>query len=425
MHAWIDASAGIAGDMLLAALLDAGAQLEAVQSAVRSLVGESVVITVAEVTRAGLRASKAEVIVTVAEQPHRTWTDIRTMIDGADLAEPVRRSAQAVFARLAAAEGRVHGIPDESVTFHEVGALDSIADVVGVCAALFDLGVTSVTASAVALGSGEVAGGHGALPVPVPAVAELARGWAVRAGGEGELTTPTGMALLAALADRCEDLPPMVVQAVGIGAGTKDIAGRANVTRVVLGEAAAAAAPTSPELLLETNVDDLDPRLWPDVLSRLLQVGADDAWLVPITMKKGRPAHVLTVLCDPRRADVLRAEVLSRTSTFGVRQTETSKYALPRSWFQVEVAGGPVAVKVAHRNGVIVQVSAEFDSVAARAAALDRAQHEVLTAVVAAAAAAGLSVGARLPSTSEQGRSDTPETRGNDRQRREGVEPVR
>ena len=405
MHAWIDASGGIAGDMLLAALLDAGAQLEAVQSAVRSLIDESVVITVAEVTRAGLRASKAEVDVTVPEQPHRTWTDIRTMIDGADLADPVRRSAQAVFARLAAAEGRVHGIPAESVTFHEVGALDSIADVVGVCAALFDLGVTSVTASAAALGSGEVAGAHGALPVPVPAVAELARGWAVRAGGEGELTTPTGMALLAALANRCQDLPPMVVRRVGIGAGTKDMAGRANATRVILGDlgATASAAPTGPALLLEANVDDLDPRLWPDVLSRLLQVGADDAWLVPITMKKGRPAHVLTVLCDPPRADALRAEVLALTSTFGVRQTETSKYALPRSWFDVEVEGGPVAVKVAHRDQVIIQVTPEFDSVAARAAALDRSQHEVLTAAVAAAAAAGLSVGGRLPSISEQG----------------------
>ena len=405
MHAWIDASAGIAGDMLLAALLDAGAQLQAVQAAVRSLVDESVVITVAEVTRAGLRASKAEVDVTVAEQPHRTWNDIRTMIDGAHLAEPVRRSAQAVFARLAAAEGRVHGIPAESVTFHEVGALDSIADVVGVCAALFDLGVTSVTASAVALGSGEVAGAHGALPVPVPAVAELARGWAVRAGGEGELTTPTGMALLAALADRCEDLPAMVVRRAGIGAGTRDMAGRANATRVILGDlgAPASAAPTSPALLLEANVDDLDPRLWPDVLSRLLQVGADDAWLVPITMKKGRPAHVLTVLCDPPRADALRAEVLALTSTFGVRQTETSKYAVPRSWFDVEVEGGLVAVKVAHRDQVIIQVSPEFDSVAARAAALDRSQHEVLTAAVAAAAAAGLSVGGRLPSISEQG----------------------
>jgi pyridinium-3,5-bisthiocarboxylic acid mononucleotide nickel chelatase len=428
MHAWIDASAGIAGDMLLGALLDAGADLAAVRAAVRSLVGESVAITVAEVTRAGLRATKAEVEVMVADRPHRTWTDVRTMIGNAELAEPVRRSAQAVFARLATAEGRVHGIPAETVFFHEVGALDSIADVVGVCAALVDLDVTSVSAGAVALGSGRVQGAHGVLPVPLPAVTELARGWRVQAGGEGELTTPTGMALLTELADRCEDLPALVVQGVGVGAGTKDIAGRANVTRVLLGEpeAAAAAAPTSPALLLEANVDDLDPRLWPDVLSRLLLAGADDAWLVPITMKKGRPAHILSVLCDPRRVDALRAEVLNLTSTFGVRQTETSKYALPRAWFDVEVAGGPVVVKVAHRDGVIVQVTPEFDSVAARAAALNRTQHEVLAAAVTAAAAAGLSVGTRLPSTSEQDSTDTPVPRGNDyRRRRGGVEPVR
>ena len=165
--------------------------------------------------------------------------------------------------------------------------------------------VTSLSAGAVALGSGQVQGAHGVLPVPVPAVAELARDWRVYAGGEGELTTPTGMALLTELADRCEDLPAMVVQAVGVGAGTRDTAGRANVTRVVLGEPRQpqAVAPTSPALLLEANVDDLDPRLWPDVLSRLLLAGADDAWLVPITMKKGRPAHILTVLCDSRRAD--------------------------------------------------------------------------------------------------------------------------
>src|SRR5919106_6994524 len=196
MHAWIDASAGIAGDMLLGALLDAGADLEAVRAAVRSLVGESVTITVAEVTRAGLRATKAEVETSVADQPHRTWTDIRTMIDNAGLAEPVRSSAQAVFARLATAEGRVHGIPAEAVWFHEVGALDSIADVAGVCAALVDLDVTSISGSAVALGSGQIRGAPGVLPVPLPAVADLARGLRALARGLGDVTTPTGMALL-------------------------------------------------------------------------------------------------------------------------------------------------------------------------------------------------------------------------------------
>ena len=398
-HAWIDASAGVAGDMMLGALLDAGADLLAVRRAVEAVVAGSVAITAAEVSRAGLRATKAEIELVVDDPPHRTWTTIRTMIDEAALAEPVRERAQAVFARLADAEGRVHGIPAESVSFHEVGALDSIADVVGVAAALHDLGVRSVSAGPVALGSGQVRVAHGLLPVPVPAVTELARGWRVSGGGEGELTTPTGMALLSTLADRCEDLPGLTVRHIGVGAGTRDVAGRPNVTRVILGDAAvpSSPAPVSAALLLEANVDDLDPRLWPDVLQQLLLDGADDAWLVPIAMKKGRPAHILSVLGEPSRADELRTEMLALTSTFGVRQTETSKYALPRTWFEVDVDGDAVAVKVAHRDGVISQVSAEFDSVAARAAALGRTQHDVLTAAMAAATAAGLVVGAWLP----------------------------
>jgi pyridinium-3,5-bisthiocarboxylic acid mononucleotide nickel chelatase len=398
-HTWIDPSAGVAGDMLLGALLDAGADLGTVQRAVDAVVAGSVAITTAEVTRAGLRATKAEVEQLVDDPPHRTWATIRTMIDDAGLVAPVRERSQAVFARLADAEGRVHGIPAESVSFHEVGALDSIADIVGVAAALHDLGVTSISAGPIAVGSGQVRGTHGVLPVPVPAVAELARGWRVSAGGDGELTTPTGMAFLAALADRCEELPALTVQRIGVGAGTRDVAGRANVTRVILGDPATSASPepVSPALLLEANVDDLDPRLWPDVLQRLLLAGADDAWLVPIAGKKGRPAHILCVLCEPSRADQLRTEMLALTSTVGVRQTETSKYALPRTWFEVDVHGDTVAVKVAHRDGVISQVSPEFDSVAARAAALGRTQHDVLTAAVAAATAAGLVVGARLP----------------------------
>ena len=399
-HAWVDASAGVAGDMLLGALLDAGADLGAVQEAVDAVVAGSVAITIAEVTRAGLRATKAEVELLAKDPPHRRWSTIRGMLRDAGLPESVRDRAQTVFARLAEAEGRVHGIPAENVEFHEVGALDSIADIVGVAAALHDLDISSVSAGPVALGSGQVRGAHGVLPVPVPAVAELARGWQVGAGGDGELTTPTGMALLAALCDQATTgLPELTVQRVGVGAGTRDVAGRANVTRVIVGDPAMSTSPSplGAALLLEANVDDLDPRLWPDVLQRLLEAGADDAWLVPIVMKKGRPAHVLTVLCAPSRAGSLRTEMLARTSTFGVRKTETAKFALPRVWFEVDVDGGPVAIKVAHHDGVITQVSAEFDSVAGRAAALGRTQHDVLTAAVAAATAAGLVVGVSLP----------------------------
>lgn len=403
-HAWIDASAGIAGDMLLGALLDAGADLAAVRAAVDAVVPGSVTITTTDVTRAGLRASKAEVDVSAADQPHRRWATVRDLIENAALPDPdgsdsIRGRALAVFARLAEAEARVHGIDPEQVHFHEVGALDSIADVVGVAAALHDLQVESITAGPVAVGSGTVRTAHGVLPVPVPAVAELARGWRVEAGGRGELATPTGMALVVTLAERCEDLPALRLDRIGVGAGTRDPAGRANVTRVVLGDATwtEPAAVLSATLLLETNVDDLDPRLWPEVLQRLLRAGADDAWLVPILGKKGRPGHILSVLGTPERADALRVEMLAGTSSIGVRETECRKYALPRAWFDVVVGEVMVAVKVAHRDGVIAQVSPEFESVAAAAAILGRTQHDTLLAAAAAAAVAGLVTGSVVP----------------------------
>ncbi|MET3805625.1 uncharacterized protein (TIGR00299 family) protein [Nakamurella sp. UYEF19] len=398
-HLWIDPSAGVAGDMLLGALLDAGAELSLVQSAIDTVVAQSISLRVESVTRAGQRATKAHVELLAPDPPHRTWSAVRGMLDG--LREPIRDRALAVFAKLAAAEGRVHGIDPGQVHFHEVGALDSIADVVGVCAALDDLGVTSVSAGPVALGSGRVRAAHGTMPVPVPAVAELALGWRVSAGGEGELTTPTGMALLAALADRCEDLPPMVIAHVGIGAGTREVVGRANVTRVMVGELVERrptdGAVGSAALILQANVDDLDPRLWPDVLHQLLVSGADDAWLTPILMKKGRPAHTLNVLCDPGRADLLRNRIFDLTSTIGVRHLEVGKFALPRLTTDLDVEGGPVTIKVALRGGVVSQVSAEFDTVAARAAELGRSQQEVMVLSLMAARAAGWVAGEPVP----------------------------
>jgi uncharacterized protein (TIGR00299 family) protein len=399
-HAWVDASAGVAGDMLLAALLDAGADLNAVQRAVDAVIPGTVRLVRTSVTRAGLRAVKLDVEVLADDPPHRTWRAIRRLLADGDLPPRVRQDALAVFGRLAAAEGEVHGIPVEDVHFHEVGALDAIADVVGVCAALHELDVATVTAGEVALGSGRVTTEHGELPVPAPAVAQLAQGWRVRAGGPGELTTPTGMALLTGLSAECAELPPMTVEAVGVGAGTRDMPGRPNVTRVILG----AAAPDAPlagggdrALLLEANVDDLDPRLWPGILARLLHAGAADAWLVPILMKKGRPAHTLSVLCHPQQAAPLREVIFAETTTIGVRDQSLGKYALPRAWVDVPVAGGTVGVKIAHRRGVIVRVTPEFDEVAALAVRQERPQRLVLEEAAAAAVDAGLTVGGSLP----------------------------
>ena len=397
-HAWIDASAGVAGDMLLGALIDAGASLAAVQHAVDAVIPGSVRLVQAGVTRAGLRALKVDVRPLVDSPPHRAWPEIESLL--AALAPPVRERATAVFERLAAAEARVHGVPIGEVHFHEVGALDSIGDVVGVCAALVDLGVATVSAGEVALGSGRVRTAHGELPVPAPAVVELARGWRIRSGGTGELATPTGMAVLRALATGCADLPEMTVETVGVGAGGRDVPERPNVVRVVIGTPAAGPA-AAPAVLLEANVDDLDPRLWPGILASLLDGGAADAWLVPIVMKKGRPAHTLTVLCDPARAPELRARIFRDTTTLGVREATLRKSALERCFVDVELPGGSISVKVGHTGGAIVQVMPEFDDVAALARRLGRPERLVLQEAASAAAAAGLIVGSPPPYSSD------------------------
>ncbi|MBZ4018056.1 nickel pincer cofactor biosynthesis protein LarC [Streptomyces purpurogeneiscleroticus] len=399
--AWLDVTSGVAGDMLLGALIDAGAAPEAVQQAIDEVVPGAVRLTQAAVTRAGLRATKVGVEPLAEDHPHRTWRSIRERIEEAGLAAPVAGRALAAFGRLAAAEARVHGVPVEDVHFHEVGAWDSIADVVGVCAALHDLGIARVTASAVALGSGRVRTAHGDLPVPVPAVLELAAGWDVAGGGTGELATPTGMALVTALAAECGDLPRLRAEATGVGAGTRDTPGRPNVVRVVIGTPADAASGTDREtsaVVLEANVDDLDPRLWPGVLASLLAAGAADAWLVPILMKKGRPAHTLRVLAPRQRADALRDLVFRETSTIGVRESAVRKTALERTWVRVPMADdGEVPVKVAHRDGVIVRATPEFEDVAALAAARGQPVVTALDAAAAAAVAKGLVPGAELP----------------------------
>jgi uncharacterized protein (TIGR00299 family) protein len=399
-HAWIDASAGVAGDMLLGALVDAGADLDAAQGAVDAVVPESVRLAAAPVTRAGQRATKVTVEVITEDLPHRRWATIRDALADAPMAEPVRERALAVFALLARAEADAHGIAVDDVHFHEVGALDSIADVVGVAAALHDLRVATLSAGTVAVGSGRVRAAHGDLPVPVPAVVRLSTGWRVYAGGTGELTTPTGMALLAALAQSCEELPPMIVRASGAGAGTKDVPNRPNVTRVLLGDRDSP-APATPGVesmvITEANVDDLDPRLWPGVLDRLLRAGAADAWLVPIVMKKGRPAHTVTVLCRPELAPVVRDMIIDHTTTLGVRSAPLSRLALARGWAGVDVAGLRTMIKIGYDAGGIRQVNPEFDDVTRVAAETGLSEREALDAARAAARAAGLVVGGPLP----------------------------
>ena len=383
--------------MLLGALVDAGACLSAVQGAVDAVLPGAVRLRTEEVTRAGVRATRLRVDLVEPDSPHRTWMAVRSLVEGASLVEPVRESAVRVFERLAGAEARVHAMAVDEVHFHEVGALDSIADVVGSCAALYDLGIGRLVVSTIALGSGRIRSSHGDVPVPVPAVLELARGWQVSAGGEGELATPTGMALLTALGAASGPLPTQQVERVGVGAGSKAFPDRANVVRVVVGsDIRAEDADNATELVIEANVDDLDPRLWPTVMAAVLEAGAADAWLTPILMKKGRPAHTLHVLATPERARALQEVIFTHTTTIGIRSTVVAKTALSRTWVDVELLGGTVPIKVAHRGGVIVSATPEFEDVAALAAATGQPVRAVLARASAAATQAGLEPGAAI-----------------------------
>jgi len=329
--AWFQCEAGAAGDMLLAALVDAGAPIDDVRAAVDAVDVEPVRITVEHVERGGLPAVRA--LVHVPESTVvRTWANIRALLEGADaLPDAVRGRALDVFERLANAEATVHRTTPEQVHFHEVGALDAIADVVGVCAALHALDVDDAAATAVALGQGMTRSAHGLVPVPAPAVLELLLDTAVADDGAGDGAT-----------------------------------------------------------VLETNVDDLDPRLWPAVLVRLLEAGAADAWLTPIVMKKGRPAHTLSVLVPAGGVDAVRAVVFAETSAIGVREHPVRKHALQRSWAVVRVDGHDVRVKLATVGERVVNAQPEYDDVAAVAAATGRPAKAVLAAAVAAAHDAGV-----------------------------------
>jgi uncharacterized protein (TIGR00299 family) protein len=385
MIGWLDLAAGASGDMLLGVLVDAGVPLEVLADAVAALPVEEIRLETEPVTRHGLGATRVHVY--APDSPHhRTWPDVRAILAEAELVPAVRDGALAVFERLAIAEGRVHRISPDEVHFHEVGALDALADVVGVIAGFHHLGLTRLTASPVALGSGSARGAHGVIPVPGPAVLELLAGIPVVAGAvPAEMCTPTGAALVAHLVDEWTALPPMRVQRVGTGAGGRDPEELPNVVRLVLGSEP---APAGNPVVLETNVDDLDPRLWPGVLDTLFAAGASDAWLTPILMKKGRPAHTLSALCRPEAVPAVQAAVFAVTSSIGLRIVPVGKVALERTQAAVDVLGGQVGVKIATDGGRALNVSVEYEDVAALARELGLPVKEVLRAATAAAEAA-------------------------------------
>lgn len=344
--AWFHCFSGIAGDMALGALVDAGADGDQVVELVERLPVGGWKLEFEPVLRCGIAATKARVH---AEDTtvHRTAGNITAMIEEAGLPERVARRSLATFHALAEVEGRLHNRPPSQVHFHEVGALDSIVDVVGTCAALEVLGIDEVHASSVATGTGMVRSAHGLIPVPAPATVGLLAG-APTHGTDlpFELTTPTGAALLAATACGWGAMPAMAIAASGFGAGDRDLDGQPNATQVVVGEATVADQPGQPVAVLEVNVDDATGEALAHAVERCLEAGAHDAWVTPIVMKKGRPAHVVSALCDPARMGEVAAVLTAETGSLGVRGHTIERWPAARSLDEVEVLGERIAMKV-------------------------------------------------------------------------------
>ncbi|MFI9099118.1 nickel pincer cofactor biosynthesis protein LarC [Streptomyces fildesensis] len=398
--AWFDCSSGAAGDMILGALLDAGASVAAVQQAVDAVVPGSVTIRTETVKRCGLSATKVHVD-TDPSPPHRTWHSIRALLTEAALPEPVRERAQSVFSRLAHAEAAAHGTAVDDVHFHEVGALDAIGDVVGACMAHHELGVSTASSTPLALGSGRANSAHGGIPVPTPAVLRLlaAHGAPARSGEfPFEMCTPTGAALILSMCSSWGGMPPLRILGNGMGAGTRDLPEIPNVVRVVLGHPAAGefgtaesgadeadTPPATDAVVVDANIDDLDPRIWPHVLARLMAVGASDAWLTPILMKKGRPAQTLSVLCPPHLLPAVRETIVTETSTIGTREYHVGKRELAREFTTVMVGTAAVQVKIARYRQRIVTAQPEYRDVVAAAEQLGIPVKTALARSIAAA----------------------------------------
>lgn len=375
--AYFDAFSGIAGDMTVAALIDAGAPAPELFEVLASL-GTGARFRAEKVKRKGIAATRF-VVEHEDQKKHRHLPQIVKMIEGSRLADRAKQNAVKVFEALGAAEAEVHGVPIEKVHFHEVGAVDSVCDIAGACQALEMLGVEAVFASKVNTGSGTVEADHGVMPVPTPATALLLKGVPVYARGpETELTTPTGAAILSALAQGFGALPPMTIERSGFGAGTKDFPAVANVLRVLVGTEGGAKE-AAVVTVIEANLDDATPELLGHAMERLLEAGALDVTLEPVHMKKQRPGVRLSVISDPAAQERLAALLFEETTTLGVRFWQAERRVLPRSHVEVETPYGRVRMKVSPAGS-----APEFEDCRRLAAETGKPLKEIYAAAIAA-----------------------------------------
>ncbi len=357
MHLHFDCFSGISGDMTLGALVDAGLSPRALRQRLKALPLSGYRLKVSKVRRGAVHATKVDVVISKVAEKRRSWPQIRRLLSASHLPPTVKKQALAVFERLATAEGKVHGQDPALVSFHEVGAIDALVDIVGGLLGCHELGVKTFSASSVNVGSGTIDGTHGMLPVPGPAVAELAKGYPIYSQGPAvELATPTGMALLTTLTQTFDRLPPLVTGSVGYGAGTANPPDWSNVLRVFLTTPAPTSSllpgeervETDQVIQLETNIDDMNPQLYEVVMERLFENGALDVSMTPTIMKRNRPGIILTVLAKPEHAGMLTQLLFRETTTLGVRSQLISRTTLARSMQTIRLPQGLVRVKSVH-----------------------------------------------------------------------------
>jgi pyridinium-3,5-bisthiocarboxylic acid mononucleotide nickel chelatase len=366
--AYGDLIGGISGDMFVAAMLDLGLPLPKLKSELKKISGLRYTLTASKKTVHGIRATRFHVACPDKE-PQRSWKQIRTCINRSSVNPWVKERGIDIFSRLAQAEGKIHGIAPEKVHFHEIGATDSIVDIIAAAVGAYELGIEIFHFSRIPLGRGITRALHGPLPVPGPATLELLKGIPVQGIDlDSETVTPTGAAIVKALGEGFGAQPNMTIEKIGYGAGQKDFANRPNLFRLVIGTDA---VPWNQEemLVIETNIDDMNPEFYDYVLDRLLAAGARDVFLSPIQMKKNRPGTLLRVIAEPKDRDALGRIILRETSTIGIRYYPVGRIILKRVSERLKTPYGTIKVKIAEEPDGTRRVAPEYDDLKRIAAA--------------------------------------------------------
>jgi uncharacterized protein (TIGR00299 family) protein len=365
----IDAFSGVSGDMFLGALVDTGVPLSALQKSLKALGIKGYRLREQQVIRNSIRATKVDVEIQKGFTKPLSLATIKKTLTNSRLSDEVRTQALRTFQFIAEAEGAVHGKSPGKIHFHEVGVIDSLVDIVGTLLGIAHLNVTTVSCSPINLGAGTISTAHGLLPVPGPAVAQMAQGIPVFSNGPTlELTTPTGMALIRTLSQNFKTLPPLTPQTIGYGAGTANPEGWPNVLRLFLGQEEKESLITSDRIIqLETNIDDMNPQLYDQMMTHLFDAGALDVTLTPTMMKRNRPGTIVSVIAWPQDLQVLTTILLSETTTLGVRVQELERAIVPRRVQTVRLPNGSVRVKIADLGNGQLKVTPEYQDCAALA----------------------------------------------------------